>query len=50
MLPNGESYLIGDTLELRDLGENDSGVYQCSADNGVSQPATATVEVQVLCE
>lgn len=40
----------GPTLALNRVGMNDAGVYQCTASNGVGQPVSIDMQLDVLCE
>lgn len=45
---NGDDKFQGSVLSFQAVGRPDVGLYECSADNGVSEPATATIDVKVL--
>ncbi len=40
----------GATLHMGGVGRHHSGVYRCEASNGVGEPATAEISLNVLCE
>ena len=45
----GDSYIaIGNTLQLRDIDRNKTGVYMCSASNGYGNPATKSFYIVEL--
>ncbi len=50
MLPSGEKEREGSTLSLRNVSRLDSGVYICSAANGVDRAVTARIQLKVICE
>nr|CAH0103507.1 unnamed protein product [Daphnia galeata] len=45
---NGDDKFQGSVLSFQAVGRQDVGLYECLADNGVSEPATATIDVKVL--
>jgi len=47
LLPNGDNVFYGAELAFPSLSRDDSGVYVCTASNGVRQPAIARTEVRV---
>jgi len=47
LLSNGAETLEGPVLNFNAVGRQEVGVYQCTADNGVSAPAAATIELRV---
>ena len=49
-LPPGLSPPHSDALTLSSVSENDSGTYQCVADNGFGQPALDSVNIRVKRE
>ncbi|KAK4878168.1 hypothetical protein RN001_010674 [Aquatica leii] len=48
ILPSGLQVESGSTLTLNDLQKHYSGIYQCTASNGIGQPATAEIKLIVL--
>ncbi|KAB0791256.1 hypothetical protein PPYR_03056 [Photinus pyralis] len=48
ILPSGLQVESGSTLSLNDLQKQHAGMYQCTASNGIGQPATSEVKLQVL--
>lgn len=50
LLPNGAETVEGPVLTFNSVGRQEVGVYECTADNGVSQPASATIDLRVLCK
>ena len=49
LLPNGAETFEGPILNFNAVGRQEVGVYQCTADNGISAPATATIDLRVQC-
>jgi len=47
LLPNGAETFEGPILNFNAVGRQEVGVYQCTADNGISAPATATIDLRV---
>ena len=50
MLPSGEKSVLGRSMVIQDVSRHHTGVYTCTADNGVGQPASADIDLKVLCE
>ncbi len=50
MLPSGEKEREGPTLSLRNVSRLDSGVYICSAANGVDAAVEDRIQLNVICE
>ncbi|KAF5307420.1 hypothetical protein FQR65_LT06934 [Abscondita terminalis] len=48
ILPSGLQVESGPTLTLGDVQKHHSGVYQCTASNGIGQPATSEIKLIVL--
>ncbi|XP_018323456.1 protein amalgam-like [Agrilus planipennis] len=48
LLPSGLQVETGFSLSLSHIERRDSGVYQCTASNGIGQPITATIRLHVL--
>jgi len=48
LLPNGAETLEGPVLNFNSVGRQEVGVYECVADNGISPPVTATIDLRVL--
>lgn len=46
--PNGEKTLEGFTITLDKVDRHHAGVYQCTASNGVGQPVSVDMQVDVL--
>lgn len=40
----------GETLKLRNIHRNDSGLYRCTASNGIGSPAMSYVHLNVQCK
>lgn len=45
---NGDDKFIGSELVFKSVGRQDVGLYECTAENGVSEPAKATIDLKVL--
>ena len=50
MLPSGEKRAYGSNLVIIDVSRHHSGLYICTAVNGVGQPSKAEIDLQVLCK
>ena len=50
VLPSGEKSVLGRSMVIQDVSRHHTGVYTCTADNGVGQPASADIDLKVLCE
>jgi hypothetical protein len=50
MLPTGEKALEGFSITLNKVDRHQAGVYQCTASNGVGEPVTVDMQLDVLCE
>ena len=48
-MSSGEIH-YGDKLEIKAVERNDTGNYQCTASNGLSEPVTDTAFLNVYCE
>lgn len=40
----------GSILTLERIERHQAGIYQCSADNGVGEPVTMEMKLDILCE
>jgi hypothetical protein len=50
MLPTGEKASEGFSITLHKVDRHQAGVYQCTASNGVGEPVTVDMQLDVLCE
>ena len=50
MLPSGEKEREGMSLILRNVTRMDSGVYICSAANGVDRAVQANIDLRIICK
>ena len=50
VLPSGERSVSGLSLVIQHADRHSAGQYQCSADNGVGQPDTRHITLNVLCK
>lgn len=50
VLPSGERSVSGLTFNIPHADRHSAGQYQCTADNGVGQPDTRHITLNVLCE
>lgn len=50
VMPNGESNITSSVLEMMHADRQTVGHYRCTATNGVEQPDTREIFVNVLCE
>lgn len=48
LLPSGLQVQTGFLLSLNDVQRQDAGIYQCTASNGIGQPVTGEIMLQVL--
>ncbi|XP_026685068.1 lachesin-like, partial [Diaphorina citri] len=48
-LPSGEKSLEGFSITLEKVDRHQAGVYQCTATNGVGDPVTVDMTLEVLC-
>ena len=46
----GQETLQSDQMVISSVTRDDVGVYTCTASNGVGTPATASINLQVLCK
>ena len=44
------TYPPGQRLVIKNANRTEAGTYKCTADNGIGNPATATMVVNVLCK
>ena len=42
--------MVGPSIVIQDVNRHHSGFYMCTADNNVGQPATAEIDLKVLCK
>ena len=49
-LPSGEKAFEGYTITLDKVDRHQAGVYQCTASNGVGDPVTVDMQLDVLCK
>ena len=42
--------LIYYTFKIQDVNRHHTGIYTCTADNDVGQPAAADIDLKVLCK
>jgi hypothetical protein len=50
VLPTGEKAVEGFSITLEKVDRHQAGVYQCTASNGVGEPVTVDMQLDVLCE
>ncbi|KAL1124629.1 hypothetical protein AAG570_001253, partial [Ranatra chinensis] len=50
ILPSGEKSVEGISITIEQANRHQAGIYQCTASNGVGQPATRDITLQVLCK
>jgi hypothetical protein len=50
VLPTGEKAIEGFSITLEKVDRHQAGVYQCTASNGVGEPVTVDMQLDVLCE
>lgn len=50
LLPTGEKAIEGFSITLEKVDRHQAGVYQCTAANGVGEPVTVDMQLDVLCE
>lgn len=50
ILPSGIQVQNGPLLSLVDVQRQHAGVYQCTASNGIGQPVTSDIKLNVLCK
>lgn len=49
-LPSGEKTIEGFSITLDKVDRHQAGVYQCTASNGVGDPVTVDMQLDVLCK
>ena len=49
-MPNGETNITGNILEILHTNRHTAGHYKCTADNRVGTPDSREIYVNVLCE
>ena len=50
LLPSGETTANGKSVVIQDVSRHHSGIYVCTADNQVGSPASAEIDLKVLCK
>lgn len=50
ILPSGEKSVEGFSITIEETNRHHAGTYQCTASNGVGQPVTRDIQLNVLCE
>jgi hypothetical protein len=50
VLPSGEKSSEGNSVLVQDVSRHHSGIYICTADNQVGSPASAEIDLKVLCK
>lgn len=50
VLPLGEKSISGSSYTIKQTTRHDSGVYICTANNGVGTPATEQINLKVNCK
>ena len=50
LLPSGEKFEEGNSVIIQDVSRHHSGIYVCTADNQVGSPASAEIDLKVLCK
>ena len=50
MLPSGEKSMAGVSINIPDVSRHHTGLYICTAENGVGHPSAAEIDLQVLCK
>ncbi|XP_023342737.1 limbic system-associated membrane protein [Eurytemora carolleeae] len=48
MLPSGEKSMAGVSINIPDVSRHHTGLYICTAENGVGHPSAAEIDLQVL--
>uniref|UniRef100_A0A0K2SXN7 Ig-like domain-containing protein n=1 Tax=Lepeophtheirus salmonis TaxID=72036 RepID=A0A0K2SXN7_LEPSM len=48
LLPSGDKALEGYSIVIQDVSRHHSGIYSCTADNKVGEPARAEIDLKVL--
>ena len=49
-MPTGEKSKSGRSIVVQDVTRHHTGIYTCTADNGVGRPASAEIDLKVLCK
>ena len=50
VLPSGEKFVEGNSVIIQEVSRHHSGIYVCTADNEVGNPARAEIDLKVLCK
>lgn len=50
LLPSGQRSQEGFSISLDRVDRHQAGVYQCTASNGVGNPVTVDMQLDILCE
>ena len=50
LMPSGEKDLKGTSITLEQANRHQAGVYHCTASNGVGEPVTQNITLNVLCK
>jgi len=50
LLPSGEKTVKGTSITIEQANRHQAGVYQCTASNGVGEPVTQNITLNVLCK
>ena len=50
LLNTGHTKVEGLSLQLENVGRTDAGIYICTANNGVGEPASAQITVNINCK
>ena len=50
VLPSGDKFVDGNSVVIQEVSRHHSGIYICSADNEVGNPARAEIDLKVLCK
>jgi hypothetical protein len=50
ILPSGEKTVKGTSITIEQTNRHQAGVYLCTASNGVGEPVTQNITLNVLCK